>query len=255
MGMVAVADLVRVVVVDDVIEMRRLLRTALRFGGRFSVVGDAATAAEAVAVTERLQPQIVVLDLGLPDLSGRQLVARVREAAPYAKIVVFTGADPDDEEWYARRTAGYVPKDQLAKLVDTMMAISEPTADAVSSVSLPRDPVSLALAREHVRRQLHAWALPSVVDAAVLVASELAGNALEHARTGFDLRLRVRGADALRVEVLDRGPGSPDLQTPDAISERGRGLQLVSHVSASWGVETVAGDGKLVWAEIPLDRR
>ncbi|GAB6983532.1 response regulator [Nocardioides pyridinolyticus] len=70
------ADLIRVVVVDDVVEVRRMLRAALRFGGggRFAVVGDADTAGEAVAVAERLQPQVVVLDLGLPDISGHQLV-------------------------------------------------------------------------------------------------------------------------------------------------------------------------------------
>lgn len=249
------ADLVRVVVVDDVVEVRRLLRSALRFAGRgrFAVVGDAATAAEAIAVTERLQPQIVVLDLGLPDLSGRRLVARIREAAPYAKVVVFTGAAPDDEEWFARRTAGYVVKDQLATLVDTLVAISDPSSGASSFLSLPRDPASLAIAREHVRRQLHAWALPALVEAAVLVVSELAANAVEHARSDFDLRLEVRDTRALRVEVLDRGHGSPDLRTPDRSAERGRGLQLVSQIAASWGVEAATGGGKMVWAELLVD--
>lgn len=48
----------RVAAVDDVIEVRQLLRSALRFAGqgRFSVVGDAGTAAEAIALSERLQP-------------------------------------------------------------------------------------------------------------------------------------------------------------------------------------------------------
>ncbi|GAB6986379.1 response regulator [Nocardioides pyridinolyticus] len=248
-------DLVRVVVVDDVVEVRRLLRSALRFAasGRFAVVGDAATAAEAIAVCERLEPQIVVLDLSLPDLAGRQLVARIREVVPYAKILVFTGADPDDEEWFARRTAGYVSKDQLATLVDTLVAISEPAAGASSSLSLPRDPASLAIAREHVRVQLHGWALPKLVDPAVMVVSELAGNAVEHARSGFDLRLEVRDAHALRVEVVDRGPGSPELRAPDEAAERGRGLLLVSQLAASWGVVPVEGDGKMVWAELAFE--
>lgn len=248
-------DLVRVVVVDDVIEVRQLLRSALRFGGqgRFAVVGDAATATEAVAVTQRLQPQIVVLDLGLPDLSGHSLVASIREAAPYAKIVVFTGAVADDEEWFARRTSGYVLKDQLATLVDTLVAISNPTVGASSSLSLPRHPASLAIAREHVRVQLHAWALLSLVDDTVAVVSELAGNAVEHARTGFDLRLLVREGHALRVEVADHGPGSPEPTTPEDTDERGRGLMLVSKLASSWGVEAIPGDGKTIWAELVVD--
>jgi CheY-like chemotaxis protein len=246
------AECVRVVLVDDVIEVRRLLRSTLRFSGegRFAVVGDAATAAEAIALTERLQPQIVVLDLGLPDLSGHSLVASIREAAPYAKIVVFTGSNPDDEEWFAQRTSGHVLKDQLATLVDTLVAISEPSASASSFLALPRDPASLAIAREHVRRQLHAWALPSLVDAVVLVVSELAGNAVEHARSGFGLRLELRNARVLRVEVVDHGPGSPELQRQDTASERGRGLLVVSQLSSSWGIEAIEGNGKTVWAEL-----
>lgn len=244
------SDLVRVVVVDDVIEVRRMLRTALRFGGRFDVVGDAATAHQAVALAGRLQPQIVVLDLGMPDMSGRQLVGRIREAAPYAKIVVFTGAANDDPEWFARRTAGFVNKEHLSQLVETLRTISTPMTGAASSVSLPRDAVSLAIAREHVRVQLAEWALHGLIDTAVLVVSELAGNALEHAGTGFELRLEVRNETSLRVEVVDHGPGSPDPREADLDSERGRGLHLVASLAISWGVAPIPGDGKVVWADL-----
>lgn len=249
------SDLVRVVIVDDVVEVRRLLRTALRFGGggRFAIVGDAETGAEAVDVARRLQPQIVVLDLGLPDLSEQQLVTRIREAAPYAKVVVFSGRPPEDEEWYARRTAGYVLKDQLDQLVATLIRISEPPGNASWTVSLPHDPASLAIAREHVRHQLHTWALSSLVEAAVLVINELATNALEHAHSGFELFLELYGRHALRLEVLDHGPGSPDIRTVRPSDERGRGLHLVSQLSASWGVQTIDGNGKTVWAELSLD--
>ena len=252
------ADLIRVVVVDDVAEVRRMLRTALRFGGggRLAVVGDADTAGEAVAVAERLQPQVVVLDLGLPDISGHQLVARIREAAPYAKIVIFSGStpdDPEDEQWFARRTAGYVLKDQLDTLVDTLVAVASPPPEAAWSLTLPRDLASLAIARAYVRQQLHTWSLPGLVDSAVMIASELAGNAVEHAKSGFDLRLVIRSGRTLRVEVLDHGPGSPDLRPQDVGAERGRGLHLVSQFAEAWGVEPIEGNGKKVWAELSID--
>lgn len=252
------ADLVRVVVVDDVIEVRRLLRSSLRFGGggRFAVVGEAATGDEAITVSQRLQPQIVVVDLGLPDLSGKHLVARIREAAPYAKIVVFTGSEPTDDDtqdWYARRTSGYVLKDRLDTLVDTLIAVSTPPSNQTARLTLPHDLASLAIAREHVRIRLHEWSLPALADAAVLVVSELTGNAVEHAQSGFEVSLHVRDASVLRIEVLDHGSGSPDLQTTDVTSERGRGLLLVSQLTASWGVETISGNGKNVWAELPLE--
>ena len=60
----------------------------------------------------------------------------------------------------------------------------------------------------------------------MLVVSELTANAVEHARSGFEVRLELRDADVLRIEVVDQGPGSPDPARADELSERGRGLLL-----------------------------
>lgn len=57
---------VGVMLVDDVVEVRRLVRTALRLRGGFEVVAEANDGAEAVRLAEALHPDIVVLDLGYP---------------------------------------------------------------------------------------------------------------------------------------------------------------------------------------------
>ncbi len=244
---------VDVVLVDDVPDVLRLLRTALRFRGRFEVVGEAATGAEALAVIERLQPRVVVLDLGLPDLSGQRLLGRVREAAPYAKVVIFSGRALDDAEWFASRSAGYVHKGQLDLLVETLEAVTTPPSTASSALSLPADRISVALVREHVRRQVARWSMEHLTDDALVVASELAANAIEHGRTAFDLRVGLRDGRVLRVEVADHGGGSPEIAAPAATSERGRGLFIVSALSESWGIQALEGGGKAVWAEL-VDR-
>ena len=81
----------RVVVVDDVYEMRDVLRLNLEAMGGFTVVGEAADAASAVTEVRRAQPDAVILDLGLPDLSGAEIMEELREVAPGCKIVILTG--------------------------------------------------------------------------------------------------------------------------------------------------------------------
>ena len=113
---------VRVLLVDDVADVRRLVRIALRFHGGFEVVGEAGAGVQAIELATRLRPDIVLLDLGLPDLAGRDVLSRVREVAPDAKVVVFTGADNDDPAYYEEHAAGYVRKsgdlDYLVELLD-----------------------------------------------------------------------------------------------------------------------------------------
>src|SRR3954454_19085624 len=87
---------IRVLLVDDVVEVRRLVRTSLRFRGGFEVVGEAADGAEAVRLAQQLRPDVVVLDLGLPDIAGREVLSRVREHAPDSKVVVFSGLETPD---------------------------------------------------------------------------------------------------------------------------------------------------------------
>jgi DNA-binding NarL/FixJ family response regulator len=239
-----------VVIVDDAAEVRRMLRTALRFRSRFATAGEAGTAADALALVRRLRPHIVILDLGLPDLSGEHLVNRIREASPFSKIVIFTGSDAEDPAWFADRSSAYVHKDQMDRLVDTLESLTTPPPSATSHLTLPASPASVALAREHVRRQTAEWSVPRLTDDAVVIARELAANALEHGRTGFDLRLELREGQVLRIEVTDHGRGNPEPQIPSMDSERGRGLFIVSVLAGAWGIQPSPEDGKVVWAEL-----
>ncbi|HRK48026.1 MAG TPA: response regulator, partial [Nocardioides sp.] len=56
---------IRVLLVDDVADVRRLVRVALRFRGGFDVIGEARAGQEAVELAAALRPDIVLLDLGL----------------------------------------------------------------------------------------------------------------------------------------------------------------------------------------------
>jgi chemotaxis response regulator CheB len=242
---------IRVLLVDDTAAVRRLVRTALRFRGGFEVVGEAATGGEAVLLARDLQPDVVVLDLGLPDIAGRDVLTGVRNSSPAAAVVVFSGTEPVDRAWFDDHAAGYVLKDvELDYLVDLLESVSHPRPDA-SAIDLPHDPASVLLARQFVREKLTGWRLDALLDDAFLVVSELATNAIRHAGSAYRVGLS-RTSTAVRIEVRDAGPGTPEPQPPSNTAENGRGLLLVAAIAASWGIEDGDRGGKVVWAELAV---
>jgi len=94
---------------------------------------------------------------------------------------------------------------------------------------------------------------PAVVSDALLVLSELVGNAIRHARTEFTVSATLRDR-VLRLEVADRDTRPPSLLGLDSGSTSGRGLHIVAGIAGDWGWQTAASAdgeaGKLVWAEI-----
>jgi DNA-binding NarL/FixJ family response regulator len=102
----------RVLVVDDHTLLRQVLRAALAGHDRLQVVGEAATGAGALSEARRLAPDVVVLDLGLPDMEGLEVIRRLRAELPATEIVVLTSSERDDELLAALRAGakGYVLK-------------------------------------------------------------------------------------------------------------------------------------------------
>ena len=82
---------ISVVVCDDVPELRRLAQMVLEEDGDMLVVGEAGDGREALEVIERLQPDVVVLDLSMPELDGLEAIPLIHQIAPAAEIVVFSG--------------------------------------------------------------------------------------------------------------------------------------------------------------------
>ena len=241
---------IRVVLVDDVPEVRRLVRTALRFRGGFEVVGEAGDGSEAVNLAAQQQPDVVVLDLGLPDLAGRDVLAGIRERSPMSKVVIFSGTETTDRAQLAQQVEGFVLKDDdLDYLIDLLETLGS-ARQHHATIDLRRDLGSVIQARRFVRETFAGWGISRAVDDALIVVSELVTNAITHADSPCQVRLSIDDT-SVRVEVLDDGVGTPDPQPPSPTSEHGRGLHLISALTAAWGIEQIPDDGKIVWAELP----
>lgn len=77
----------RVLIVDDAAFMRMLLKDIITKAG-YEVVGEASNGAEAVEKYRELKPDIVTMDIAMPEMNGIEAIKKIREFAPDAKIIV-----------------------------------------------------------------------------------------------------------------------------------------------------------------------
>jgi DNA-binding NarL/FixJ family response regulator len=82
--------LLTLVTIDDHADLRRLYRLAFE-RSPFLVVGEASDGRKGVDAVRRLQPQMVLLDLSMPDMDGLEALVELRKAAPEARVVVLSG--------------------------------------------------------------------------------------------------------------------------------------------------------------------
>ena len=119
---------IRVLIVDDHAVVREGIRHVLASREGFEVVGEAATSEEAVTLCARTDPDVIVLDVTMPGMSGLEAAPRLRALAPNARLLVLSMHD--HEEYVAQSVragaAGYVRKDSSpAELRAAVRAVHE----------------------------------------------------------------------------------------------------------------------------------
>jgi two-component system response regulator NreC len=102
----------RLLLVDDHAVVRTGLRMLLEEHGDVTIVGEAGTAAEAIEAAGRLNPDVVLMDIGLPDISGIDAARELKRLRPSVAIVALT--IHEDAEYFFKMldagAIGYVPK-------------------------------------------------------------------------------------------------------------------------------------------------
>ena len=105
-------ETIRVLIADDHAVFRDGLRRLLQLVAQVEVVGEAASGAEAIRQTTALQPDVILMDLQMPDINGIDATRRILEMSPHIGILVLTMFEDDDSVFAAMRTGarGYLLK-------------------------------------------------------------------------------------------------------------------------------------------------
>jgi two-component system response regulator NreC len=103
---------IRLLLVDDHTVVRTGLRMLLASESDVEIVGESGTAREALEAVQRLKPKVVLMDIGLPDMSGIDATREIKRISPEVAVVALT--IHEDEEYFFKMLEagadGYVPK-------------------------------------------------------------------------------------------------------------------------------------------------
>lgn len=155
--------MIRVLIVDDDFMVARIHRGFVERVEGFEVVGSAQTGAEALAAVASLKPDLVLLDLYLPDLFGLDVVARLRAAGETCDVLVITAAKEADAVRGAVRqgVAGYLLKPfAFPTLKQRLEAYAAERARAVGGAELTQDQIDAAFAPSAMARPGAGVSLP-----------------------------------------------------------------------------------------------
>jgi len=134
--------MIRVLIADDHAILRQGLRLILREAPDLAVVGEAATGAEAIAQTVALAPDVVLMDIELPDLSGIEATRRIRALSPRTRILVLTVSDRSEDLVGALKAGA---RGYLLKSADAATVLDAIRRVAAGQAVLPPDLTALLL--------------------------------------------------------------------------------------------------------------
>jgi DNA-binding NarL/FixJ family response regulator len=102
-----------ILIVDDHEVVRRGLALVLNLEDGFRVVGEAHNGAQAIVETGRLKPDIVLLDLKMPEMDGHTAAGYIKQSHPNTRVILLSGAEVDEEVFEALESGvdGYVSKE------------------------------------------------------------------------------------------------------------------------------------------------
>jgi DNA-binding NarL/FixJ family response regulator len=129
---------VRILIADDHELFRRGLAAELSQVPGWVVAGEAANGRDAVALAQELKPDIVVLDLTMPELNGLEAARRILGAEPAARVLILTGHESEQlvREVLGAGAQGYVLKSDAGRtLVTALQALLEGASFFTSTVA------------------------------------------------------------------------------------------------------------------------
>ena len=130
---------ISILIADDNAEFREGLRALCESVDEFTVIGEAATGEEAVSLAAQLQPDVILMDINMPQANGIEATRKILHASPHIGILMLTMFDDDDSVFAAVRAGarGYVLKGALkTEVVRAVRSIS--SGDAIFGATIAR---------------------------------------------------------------------------------------------------------------------
>lgn len=115
-----------VLIVDDNDMMRTLLRAILRSDNQFEVVGEARNGIAAIEMNQRYKPDIICLDVVMPEMDGLEALREIKKERPETRVVIITGTPSAGNVQEAMNLGanGFIIKPfNAAKILDTLSAL------------------------------------------------------------------------------------------------------------------------------------
>jgi DNA-binding NarL/FixJ family response regulator len=203
---------IRVLIADDHAVVREGIRHVLAADGGFDVVGEASTGMEAIALSQRLSPDVVVLDVTMPELSGLDAAARIRASAPDMGILFLSIHDHPEYVLQSVRAGGqgYLRKDSSpAELRRAIRAVHEkgsffsaPVARTLSAALRNERSVALLTGRE---RDVLVEIARGRTNKEIATHLGISVRTVESHRESLMKKLDLHGVAALTRFALDNG--------------------------------------------------
>ena len=188
----------KVLLVDDHAVVRMGVRALLQAEEDFEVVGEAASGNEALQLAERLKPDIILMDITLPDMNGLEAMARIKTIAPEARVVILTMHEDEDYFFRAMQAgaAGYVVKGSASENILTALR-------AVQQGGVFLYP---ALAKSLVTEYLRGGEAPQVksLSAREMEVLRLIGEGLANKEIASRLDISITTAQTHRTRIMEK---------------------------------------------------
>jgi two-component system response regulator NreC len=121
-------ETLRILLADDHEVVRHGVRSLIEREPGWEVCGEAVDGRKAVALAEKLAPDVVVLDLGMPELNGLEAARQIKRALPKTEVLIFTGAESEQliHDVFAAGARSYILKSDVGQhLVAAIRALGQ----------------------------------------------------------------------------------------------------------------------------------
>jgi DNA-binding NarL/FixJ family response regulator len=220
---------IRVLLVDDHAVVRQGLRMFIEMQNDMEVIGEGANGIEAVELAARLNPDVILLDLIMPEMDGVEATRKILHGAPQSRVLILTSFGEDDKVFPAIRAGaqGYLLKDiQPRELIQAvresyhgkaqlhpdiarrlMMAVSGESAVPVQEqVSLPKELQELTDREREVLEQIARGLSNREIAAQMVISEKTVKTHVSNLLDKLGLEDRTRAA----IWALKHGLGSKD---------------------------------------------